>query len=325
MAAGMVGADTEELRALGDRFAERAETADGGRSGTLTAVREVRWEGPDADAFRAAFEDRVAAALEALAERLECAADELDAQAQAQDEASLGHAAIAGLPGGPMFEHGGGSGGGSGGGGGGSWGGGAPQGPPGAPDPPDMDEVSDFTYDKVVEWIASDDYQAIYSTARQNPWLFNRVLNAAIRARSGDPGGIAEMALYALIAPDMCAAAYMLYDNMTTNSAWDLKPYLAEEYGQPLSEGPFDTSDADGNVTRSDAFGNVAYGMMLAHLGVDEETALRAANAGGDAGIGSDPLDDAAVRKGYEIYGDHPAGMTQEEFQQEMDDAQLPK
>jgi len=64
--------------------------------------------------------------------------------------------------------------------------------------------------------------------------------------------------------------------------------------------------------------------MMLAHLGVDVETALRAANAGGsDVGRGGDPLDDAAVLKGYEIYAEYPGGMSKEQFQQEMDDANL--
>ena len=92
--AGFLGADTEALRALGRAVGGGAE-----RLEQLTAqldgiVGGARWQGPDADAFRADWAGRVRTGLHARIGALRGEAAELAGQAEEQDGASGG-------PGGP--------------------------------------------------------------------------------------------------------------------------------------------------------------------------------------------------------------------------------
>ena len=102
----MFGADTEALRAVADQFAASGDDAD--RVGELVSgeVEAVEWSGPDADQFRADFEEVVRTDLRALADALEAVVLHLDEQARAQDETSAAGGATAGngAAGGPGTE-----------------------------------------------------------------------------------------------------------------------------------------------------------------------------------------------------------------------------
>ncbi|SEH56690.1 MULTISPECIES: polymorphic toxin type 44 domain-containing protein [unclassified Leifsonia] len=110
-----------------------------------------------------------------------------------------------------------------------------------------------------------------------------------------------------------------------TNGEWDMKVYLAKDYG--YESGFFYLHDDQGRVVRSDVFGNVMYGSMLAHWDVHPDTALGGANlgtqAGIDAGKGDDPLDDRAVQFGYDLYKRYPNGLSEKQFYEEVANARL--
>ncbi|WP_082518949.1 polymorphic toxin type 44 domain-containing protein [Leifsonia sp. Leaf336] len=113
--------------------------------------------------------------------------------------------------------------------------------------------------------------------------------------------------------------------SVATKAEWDMKVYLAEDYG--YESGLFYLHDEQGRVVRSDVFGNVMYGSMLAHWDVDPETALAGANLGDkggvDAGKGDDPLDDEAVKFGYDLHSKYPNGLTEKQFYEEIANAHL--
>lgn len=318
MAQGMFGADTGELRSAAELFAGSDEAIMQVKGLTVGEVEGVRWFGHDAATFRGWYGGEVASSMVELAALLGWVSSRLVQQAASQDIASAaGGAGGASFgfptevdppaPGQAPSTHP------------------SPPQKPGQPQPdPRMDEASGFVYDRMSEWTQSDDYQFVYKIAQQNPAAFSAMLDAAIGARAGDPVAIAKLAGLSVLYPDMVPAAYKVYDQFKTGGAWDMKPYLAEEYGHPLNEGAFELVDGEGNRIRSDAYGNAAYGAMLANLGVSEDVALKAANAGGgDVGRGDDPLDDDAVRAGYDMVREHPGGMSREQFQEMMDDAQL--
>ncbi|WP_244301337.1 polymorphic toxin type 44 domain-containing protein [Leucobacter insecticola] len=116
-----------------------------------------------------------------------------------------------------------------------------------------------------------------------------------------------------------------ILDKFATNAEWDMKPYLAEEFDYDL--GYFYLRDEYGRIVRSDVFGNVVYGSMLAHWDVGLENALKGANMGSapgvDAGVGDDDLDDRAVEFGYELYEKYPNGLTQDQYYEEIANANL--
>ena len=317
MAQGMFGAHTDELRLVAESFSEGGEVLSQVKGLTISEVQGVRWLGHDATVFRGWYGGDVASAMVELAALLGVVSGNVAQQAGDQDATSAGTGttgAHVGLPTqggqhGPQSK---------------------PSNAPGGPNAPlgpgqpqvdsRMDEASGFVYDRMSEWTQSSDYQFIYNVARQNPAVFNELLEAVIDARAGDPVAAAKALALGALYPDMVIAAYKVYDQFKTGGPWDMKPYLADEYGHPLNEGAFEMSDSEGNRIRSDAYGNVAFGAMLANAGVSEEVALKAANAGGgDVGRGDDPLDDDAVRAGYDMVREYPGGMTREQFQEAMD------
>ena len=81
-------------------------------------------------------------------------------------------------------------------------------------------------------------------------------------------------------------------------------------------------------MVRSDVFGNLNYGAMLAHWGVVLETALKGANLddediGASVGVTNDDLDDRAVAFGYELYGKYPNGLSEDQYYEEIANAKL--
>lgn len=66
---------------------------------------------------------------------------------------------------------------------------------------------------------------------------------------------------------------------------------------------------------RTDVIGNINYGAMLALYGVEETTALEAANvSGSDIGVVGHLGDDPAVSLAYKMIAQFPAGMTEGEY-----------
>jgi hypothetical protein len=65
---------------------------------------------------------------------------------------------------------------------------------------------------------------------------------------------------------------------------------------------------------RSDLFGNVNYGAMMALFGVDEDDATSASNASLPGTGRFDLDDDSVVRVGYEVVRSFPNGMTSREY-----------
>lgn len=200
---------------------------------------------------------------------------------------------------------------------------------------PYLDDALGFSYDLLMDWMDSSTAQQIRIAAALDRELFNDMLAMAVAYRGDDLSWDKFASLAAsggrwLTTPlvgvplAVAHAAYELYDNIRVGAPWDMKPYLAERYGQPLEHGYFYLTDEQGNRVRSDVFGNVSYGYMLAHFGVDEQIALDAANVGaGDTGIGEDPVDDNAIRLGYELYRRYSDDMTKEEYIEEMKEADL--
>jgi hypothetical protein len=67
---------------------------------------------------------------------------------------------------------------------------------------------------------------------------------------------------------------------------------------------------------------------MLAHWGVELETALKGANLqDGDVGVSvgviNDELDDQAVELGYKLYKKYPNGLTEDQYYEEIANAKL--
>lgn len=104
-----LGADTEQVRAHGERCTTAA-----GRLGELfssltSTVQAVQWVGPDAERFRADFDGRVGSSLRAAAEDLRTRAGELAGHADQQDETSGsdGGAGLGGVGGDGIYGDGG--------------------------------------------------------------------------------------------------------------------------------------------------------------------------------------------------------------------------
>lgn len=88
MAEGMYGANTDELRWLGDTFKGHAEDLDACLARAHAQVDAVDWLGDDAIGFKEVFSEFVNATRGTLVEQLSSRNEELFAQAEAQDEAS---------------------------------------------------------------------------------------------------------------------------------------------------------------------------------------------------------------------------------------------
>lgn len=89
MAAGMLGADTDELRRIAGTFGRSADGVDATRATTGREIDAVDWIGPDRDAFVERWATTVGPRLIELRGELErIGGAELPAQADAQDEAS---------------------------------------------------------------------------------------------------------------------------------------------------------------------------------------------------------------------------------------------
>lgn len=198
---------------------------------------------------------------------------------------------------------------------------------------PYLDDALDFSYELLMAWLDSPEATAIMAASTADPLLFNDLLAVAVAYRGDDlsweeylalPDVAAKFIVLPPLAHAVAGGAYLLYTQIKVNAPWDMKPYLAERYAQPLEDGYFYLTDEEGHSIRSDAFGNVSYGYMLARFGVEEQIALDAANAGtSDTGIGADPVDDASIRLGYELSRKYPDGITREQYIEEMKNADL--
>lgn len=189
-----------------------------------------------------------------------------------------------------------------------------------------LEFASSFSHDKLVEWMSSPDSRTIAEIARQNPGRFRDLLNNAVDVYTGDWWAALPGALNSVAGFDggaTASAASTMYLNFRTGEKWDMKIYLAEAYERSTDEGYFYLHDEQGRETRSDVFGNVNYGIMLAHYGLPVDVALDAANAKGATGIGDDDLDDRAVAFGYQLYLDHLEGLTAEEYSEAIANAKL--
>lgn len=191
-----------------------------------------------------------------------------------------------------------------------------------------LEVASKLSYDKLLEWLDSDESRRLRELALQHPEELEWMLREAYRFRiDGDFGG-AILVLVELMHEKgwtALAGGLTILDKFRTDGVWDMKPYLAEEYG--YDGGAFHLHDSQGRIVRSDVFGNVNYGVMLAAWGVSLDVALKGANMGKkggvDAGLGDDPLDDRAVEFGYYLYNKYPNGLTQEQYDQEIANAKL--
>ncbi|WP_235493442.1 polymorphic toxin type 44 domain-containing protein, partial [Leifsonia sp. Leaf336] len=193
-----------------------------------------------------------------------------------------------------------------------------------------LKHASALSYDKLVEWMSSEEAQALYRLARENPGKFDQLLRDGMRFRAEhDPWGLFGVLMNIggarfenLVAAQDVATFLTMFP---TDGEWDMKVYLAEDYG--YESGLFYLHDEQGRVVRSDVFGNVMYGSMLAHWDVDTDTALHGANlgtsAGFDAGKGNDRLDDDAVKFGYDLHKKYPNGLSEKQFYEEIANAHL--
>ncbi|SEH55147.1 MULTISPECIES: polymorphic toxin type 44 domain-containing protein [unclassified Leifsonia] len=190
-----------------------------------------------------------------------------------------------------------------------------------------LEHASALSYDKLVEWLGSEEASRLHSLARNNPGLLDSMLREAYKLKvDGDPLG-ALGALFNLLSENGWIAlqgGQTILDKFKTNGDWDMKRYLAEDAG--YESGAFYLHDEQGRVVRSDVFGNVMYGAMLAHWGVDLEVALKGANAGTAAGVDAgvnDELDDRAARYGYDLYKKYPNGLSEKQYYEEVASAKL--
>ncbi|KQR51258.1 hypothetical protein ASF88_18990 [Leifsonia sp. Leaf336] len=190
-----------------------------------------------------------------------------------------------------------------------------------------LEHVAGFSYEKLVEWLGSEDASRLHSLARNNPGLLDSMLREAYKLKvDGDPLG-ALGALFNLLSENGWIAlqgGQTMLEKFKTNGEWDLKRYLAEDTG--YESGAFYLHDQQGRVVRSDVFGNVMYGAMLAHWDVDLEVALKGANAGTAAGVDAgvnDELDDRAAKFGYDLYKKYPNGLSEKQYYEEVANANL--
>lgn len=190
-----------------------------------------------------------------------------------------------------------------------------------------LEHAAALSYEKLAEWLGSDEAQRLHSLARHNPGLLDSMLREAyIYKVDGDPLG-ALGALFNLFSENGWLAlqgGQTMLDKFKTNGEWDMKRYLAEDTG--YESGAFYLHDGEGRVVRSDVFGNVMYGAMLAHWDVDLDTALAGANAGTAAGVNAgvnDDLDDRATTFGYDLYKKHPNGLSEKQYYEAIANAKL--
>lgn len=192
-----------------------------------------------------------------------------------------------------------------------------------------LEFASNLSYDKLLEWLASEEGQQLRWLALEDPRLFNSMLrNAMVYKVDGNPVGALGAALDYLKQHGWVAFAggEIFLEKFKTWGDWDMKRYLDEEYHP--APGAFDLRDEQGRDVRSDVFGNVNYGIMLGLWGVDLETALKGANSGNaagvNAGVNHDELDDRAVAFGFELYKKYPNGtLTKEKYFEELANAKL--
>jgi uncharacterized protein (DUF433 family) len=193
-----------------------------------------------------------------------------------------------------------------------------------------LKHASALSYDKLVEWMSSEEAQALYWLASEYPGKFDQLLRDGMKFRAEhDPWGLFGILMniggtrFEDGVAEQGVATFLT--KFPTDGEWDMKVYLAEDY--EYESGLFYLHDEQGRVVRSDVFGNVMYGSMLAHWDVDLDTALHGANlgtsAGFDAGKGNDPLDDDAVKFGYDLDKKYPNGLSEKQFYEEIANAHL--
>lgn len=102
MATGMLGANTDELRALAGIYGKKAEAVSNAERVTVPEVEGVKWEGPDAEKFKREYGSVVAPSIRDLASRLRTAQAELTKQAGDQDTCSQAKGAPQSGPTGPV-------------------------------------------------------------------------------------------------------------------------------------------------------------------------------------------------------------------------------
>jgi len=191
----------------------------------------------------------------------------------------------------------------------------------------DLRHASDLSYDKLAGWLSSDEAKRLHSLARANPGLFNSMLSHGLMLKAEKNGWGLLGGLIDVMSSNSWMAlqgGLVFLEKFPTGAEWDMKPYLAEEY--EYDAGYYYLYDDQGRTVRSDVFGNVQFGSMLAHWGVDFETALRGANMGESAGVNAgvnDELDDRAVEFGYRLYKKYPNGLSREQFYEELANANL--
>lgn len=192
-----------------------------------------------------------------------------------------------------------------------------------------LEQASALSYGKLVEWMSSEEAQALYRLARENPGKFAQLLRDGMNFKAKhDPWGLFGILLniggptFENLVAAQGVATFLT--KFPTDAEWDMKVYLAKDY--EYESGLFYLHDAQGRVVRSDVFGNVMYGSMLAHWGVDLDSALEGANLGTAAGVDAgveDDLDDDAVKFGYDLHKKYPNGLTEKQFYEEIANAHL--
>jgi hypothetical protein len=189
---------------------------------------------------------------------------------------------------------------------------------------------SSYSYIKLMEWLRSDAAQKLRALALSDPGRFDAMLRDAMNVKEdGNPWGL--LGTFAQVwnfygNGAALGGGLVFLDKFATDGAWDMKRYLAREHG--FTSTYFYLHDDRGRIVRSDVYGNVMYGLMLAHWGVSVDTALRGANskdAGVNVGVTDDDLDDRAVRFGYDLYKRYPNGLTETQYYEELANAKLSK
>lgn|GEM_PF-1077001 len=171
--------------------------------------------------------------------------------------------------------------------------------------------ASNLAYDQIVAWMASRDARTLASVGSENSVLLNDMLSHGIQVKSGDRLGYVGLLgdLTDSHWAQVLDAAQLMQDNFQDGGVWDAKPELLATFditGDPAKY----LSMGGGREIYHDVFGNVQFGYMMAHFGVDEDLAVAASLTGGSAGIG-DLADNVSVALGYQLAELHPDDLSE--------------
>jgi len=171
-------------------------------------------------------------------------------------------------------------------------------------------DVAGLGLSKLKQWLGSDASRAFSVWGNVDSAKFNEVINLELDCKQSPADPCTELAIQALTDAGATGSYIQLTLEMLhqfqSHGPWDLKDYVHAEYGL---WGQDFTSASEGVSIRADVFGNVDYGCQLAKYGVNEDTAVRAADSGGPAG-NADPSDDPAVRLGFNLAKKYPNGLS---------------